>query len=55
MLSFVQRHMFKHIHKITPILAEAELTVQDLLREVKNHKRRVNSINYLKLIWGHNN
>lgn len=29
------------------------MTISDLLAFVKKHKRAVNSINYLKFIWGH--
>lgn len=53
MLSFIQKNIRKYSDLIKPILNASNLTVMDLLLSVRRHKKEVNSINYLKLIWGH--
>lgn len=55
MLSFIQKNATKFKDNLIPILRKEGLSVNDLLKEVKKHKKQVNSINYLKLIWGHQN
>jgi hypothetical protein len=53
MLSFIQKNIRKYSDLIKPILNASNLTVSDLLASIRRHKKEVNSINYLKLIWGH--
>ena len=38
---------------IKPILGRGKLTINDLLLHIKRHKKEVNSINYLKEMWGY--
>jgi hypothetical protein len=52
-LSFIQRNIGRYKDLINPILAEGNLGITDLLLYIKQHKRQVNSINYLKAIWGY--
>jgi hypothetical protein len=52
-LSFIQRNTAAYKDILVPILKSGGLSVNDLLLFIKRHKRQVNSISYLKLIWGH--
>lgn len=38
-----------------PILQKEKLSVSDLLNHIKKHKKEVNSIHYLKVMWGFEN
>lgn len=53
MLSFIQKNIRKYSDLVKPILSASNQNVVDLLLSVRRHKKEVNSINYLKLIWGH--
>ena len=53
MLSFIQKNLGTYKDLITPILTELNLTLLDFINFLKKHKRGVNSINYLKFIWGY--
>lgn len=52
-LSFIQKNIQKYIYIIKPILQRGKLTISDLLLHIKKHKKEVNSINYLKEMWGY--
>ena len=53
MLSFIQRNIDRYAHVVKPILHRANLTVSDLLNHIRKHKKEVNSIQYLKQMWGY--
>jgi hypothetical protein len=49
----MQKNIQRYVGVVRPILQAHRLSVGDLLAHIKKHKREVNSINYLKEMWGY--